>query len=556
MMNRTKIFFAAALILLCAVELFAAGTPAGTVIQSRSRVTFASRTGAYVDTAYSAILTITIAQKGAVNITPSTNAQSTASDSTNADYAVNVINSGNGTDAARLSARSSHGWVTQIFRDANTDGILQPNELTAGPVSQTVSMSADAFTAYIVRVKVPRNESLNGAKDSTTFTARSVFDTTRSNTALYITTVRTTSIDPENPGLTVNTPSPSAGQQVIYTFTLTNNGTVPASNVTISDLFPNGFTFISGSSSIGSVNGTANPVLWTIGTIAPTQSVTVTVTLQVNNGVLPGTILSNQFSVNYTSGSNNYSVSSNAVPVTVTGVLEYGVQIVPFNSSSVKELGDTVAYRFSVRNSGSFKDVIEISTTSSQGLTWKVYRDGNNNGNWDNTDPLLTNTNDSAGVDLDSVAVTDSVRIFSVSTVTNNGADQLKDSLRVTAASSGDHSKSVHTTVVTTMNIPLVTLSKTAFPAGNQPAGSVISYLITYNNAGSVSVNNFAVVDTAPEVTDYIKNSVKVNGTGVQDNSGPVTVSTDQSNRTVVSVSIGTLSAKSSGTVEFKVKIK
>jgi uncharacterized repeat protein (TIGR01451 family) len=168
----------------------------------------------------------------------------------------------------------------------------------------------------------------------------------------------------------------------------------------------------------------------------------------------------------------------------------------------------------------------------------------------------LTNTNDSAGVDLDSVAVTDSVRIFSVSTVTNNGADQLKDSLRVTAASSGDHSKSVHTTVVTTMNIPLVTLSKTAFPAGNQPAGSVISYLITYNNAGSVSVNNFAVVDTAPEVTDYIKNSVKVNGTGVQDNSGPVTVSTDQSNRTVVSVSIGTLSAKSSGTVEFKVKIK
>jgi uncharacterized repeat protein (TIGR01451 family) len=195
-------------------------------------------------------------------------------------------------------------------------------------------MSADAFTAYIVRVKVPRNESLNGAKDSTTFTARSVFDTTRSNTALYMTTVRTTSIDPENPGLTVNTPSPSAGQQVIYTFTLTNNGTVPASNVTISDLFPNGFTFISGSASIGSVNGTSNPVLWTIGTIAPTQSVTVSVTLQVNNGVLPGTILSNQFSVNYTSGSNTYSVRSNAVSVTVTGVLEYGVQIVPFTSSS------------------------------------------------------------------------------------------------------------------------------------------------------------------------------------------------------------------------------
>jgi uncharacterized repeat protein (TIGR01451 family) len=397
---------------------------------------------------------------------------------------------------------------------------------------------------------------LNGVKDTTVLTARSAFDTARTNSGTYVTTVRTTGLDPANPGLSVNNPAPSSGQQITYTYTITNNGTVAANNVSISDLFPAGLSFISGSSTVGSVNGSANPVLWTIGTIAPSQSVTVTVTFQVNTGVLPGTVLSNQFTVNYSAGANNYSVPSNTVPVTVTGTLEYGLQLTPYNTSLIKELGDTAVYRFSVRNTGSFKDVIEVSTVSSQSLTWNFFRDANNNGSLDNSDMPLTNTNDSASVDLDSLAVGDSVRIFARSTIPNKGADQLKDSLRVIASSSGDHSKSAQTTVVTTMNIPLVTLEKTAFPAGNQPAGSVISYLITYSNSGSVSVSDFAVVDTAPEVTDYIKNSVKVNGTTLQDNSGPVSVTTDQSNRTIVTVSIGTLSAKASGTVEFKVKIK
>lgn len=557
MTNRINIIFTALLFIgICSGELFAVGTPAGTVIQSRSRVTFASRTGAYIDTAYSAVLTLTIAQKGAVNITPSSNAFTTLSDSTNVDYAVNIINSGNGTDAAKLTAVSSRGWITQLYRDVNGDGVLQPNEFSAGTITQTPSMSADAFSSIIIRVKVPRNESLNGVKDTSIVSVRSLFDTIGVNTGTYVTTVRTTGIDPANPGLSVNNPSPSAGQQVTYTLTITNNGSVPAQGVTISDLFPNGFTYISGSASVGSVNGSSNPVVWTIGTIAPSQSVTVSVTLQINNGVLPGTILSNHFSVNYTSGNNSYSVLTNSVPVTVTGVLEYGLHIAAFTSAVVKEYGDTVIYRFSVKNTGSFKDVIEISSASSQGLTWKIFRDGDKNGSWGTNDPLLTNTNDSAGVDLDSVAVGDSVRIFALSTIPNKGTDQLKDTLRLIAASSGDHSKSAEASVVTTMNIPLVILNKTVFPAGNHPAGAVISYLLTYSNTGSVAVSNFAVVDTAPEVTEYVKNSVKVNGTGIQDNSGAVSISTDQSNRTVVSVSVGTLSAQSSGTVEFKVKIK
>ncbi len=556
MTNLSKIIFISALLTVSAAELFAAGTPAGTVIQSRSRVTFTSRSGGYIDTAYSAVLTITIAQKGAVNITPASNAFFSASDSSNVDYAVNVVNSGNGSDNAKVSASSSRGWVTQIFSDVNKDGVLSPGELSAGTIGQTVSIAADGQSAIIIRVKIPRSESLNGSKDTTTLTARSLFDSVQTNTGKYITTVRTAGIDPLNPGLQVNNPTPPAGQQVIYTFTITNNGNVSANNITISNQFPNGLTFVSGSTTAGVVNGSANPVLWTIGTLAPSQSVTVTVTFLVNIGVLPGTILTNQFGMNYSTGSNNYSVRSNSLPVTVSGVLEYGVQIVPYTSSAVKDAGDTLAYRFKITNSGVFKEVVELSSSSTRNLPWKLFRDGNNNNIWDLSDPLLKNTNDSAGVDLDSVAVGDSVRVFAMSIVPNLGADQLKDSLRIVATSTGDHAKSGSTVFATLMNAPVVVLNKSVLPAGNQIAGSVISYIIGYSNLGSVAVNNFSIVDTTPNVTRYVQNSVKVNGIAVADNVGGVSLASDQSNNTVVTVSIGTLSAKSSGSIEFKVKIK
>ncbi len=556
MMNQHKIFLALLAVLLAASDAFAAGTPAGTVIQSRSRVTFSSRTGAAVDTAYSAVLTITVGQKSAVNITPATNAFLTSSDSTNVDYPVNIINSGNGTDAAKLTAVSSRGWGTAVYNDANGDGILQPNELSAGSISQTLSMAADAQRSVIIRIFVPRNESLNGAKDTTSLTARSLFDTTRSNTGRYITTVRTTGFDPLTPGLTVNNPTPSAGQQITYSFTLTNNGTVAATGISISDLVPAGLTFVSGSASLGTVNGSSNPVLWTIGTLSPSQSVTVTVTFTVNNGITPGTVIPNRFTVSYSSGTNNYSVQTNLVTVTVTGVLEYGVQIIPYSVSQSKEMGDSLFYRYSVKNTGAFKDVVELSAVSNLNFAWKLYRDANNNGNWDITDPQLSNSNDSSGVDSDSLAVGDSLRIFARTLIPLVSQDQMRDSLRVTAASAGDHAKTSGTVSVTTISAPVVTLQKTTLPAGDQPAGSVISYLITYNNEGSVAVNDFAIVDTTPEVTKYIPNSVKVNGIARSDNTGGVVISSDGSNNTVVTVSIGTLSAKSTGTVEFKVKIK
>ncbi len=546
----------ALMFVLLAGEVFAAGTPAGTIIQSRSRVTFSTRSGAVIDTVYSAALTITVAQKGSFNISPPSNSVTTASDSTSADYPVVITNSGNGTDAARLSVASSRGWTARIFRDLNSDGILQSSEAAAGAITQSPSLIADAQFAAVVRISVPKDVTLNGAKDSATVVVKSLFDSLRTVSGVYVTTVQTAGIDPLNPGVTINNPTPGAGQNVTYTYVLTNSGSVAAANLVIQHT-PNGaVTLVGGTTTIGTFSGSSTPFSWNIGTLAAGQSVTITLTVQINNGISAGTVIPASFGINYSVGNNAYYTVSNTVLLTVSGTPEYGVDIVCTSSALVKEPADTAWYRYSVRNVGSFKDVIELSHTSTRGFAWKFFRDGNNNALPDAGDPELTNTNGAFGADVDSVAIGDSVRIFARVIVPRSFAVGIRDTLAVIASSSGNGQKKDTATVVTTVNEPLVEMTKSVFPVGSQPAGGVVTYTIGFVNIGSVPVTNFSVIDTAPLSTSYVVNSIKVNGIAVADNHPSVSIQNISGNRTMLTVSIGTLAANSSGTVEFSVKIQ
>jgi uncharacterized repeat protein (TIGR01451 family) len=66
------------------------------------------------------------------------------------------------------------------------------------------------------------------------------------------------------------------GSNVTYTMTVTNNGEIPATNVTLTDTRPAGAPLISATASVGTCTGTS-PIICTLGTMNPGATATVTV---------------------------------------------------------------------------------------------------------------------------------------------------------------------------------------------------------------------------------------------------------------------------------------
>ena len=79
----------------------------------------------------------------------------------------------------------------------------------------------------------------------------------------------------------VSNAHPVVGSDVTFTITVSNTGTVAASGTSVADLLPSGLTFVSATSSTGSYNSSTGQ--WSIGSLAPGASVTLTVTALVNS---------------------------------------------------------------------------------------------------------------------------------------------------------------------------------------------------------------------------------------------------------------------------------
>ena len=537
---------------------YAVGTPAGTVIQSRSKVVYTSSSGLRSDTLLSNIVSITVAQVAAINITPSTNAATTTADSVYVSYPLTITNSGNGTDQFTLSSTSSKGWTRSLYFDTNGDGVLDPGEITAGVITQTSTIAADATYKMFVRVFVPHDATLNGQQDTTVVTATSIFDNTKHNSAKGITTVNTANLNTIGSGLSVLPTNPMPGDTVTYSLTFTNTGSISATNVSLTDVINTSqFTYVSATTSQGTFSAASIPATWTVGTVLAGGSVSVSIRLKINPALSFGTVLSNTITATYTVGGNTFTWGSNN-PSAAIGVVR-GVQITPTALSVAAEREDTVLYGMRVKNSGNTEDVLELSYSSTTSLVWKFFRDSSPYGVYNTDDLLLTNTNVTpSSVDVSTVATTDTVRVLALAVAPVTVADQDQDVTTFTVTSAADAAKSQGAIATTTFNTPVITLVRGVTPAGTIPPGEEMLFTITYQNVGHGKAYSVTFTETEPDSMTYTLNSVTINGDGKSDaaDSDGVTVTTAEG-RKVITFTLGLLNASSSaGVIRFRAAIR
>ena len=541
----TRLVVAGMLLIFAARGVYAAGTPAGTVISSRATAIFTSLAGSHVDTVYSSYVTIIVKQVGAVNVLVPSLTRNSA-DGVTLDYPLSVINSGNGTDKFTLGGVSSHSWLVSIYRDINGNGILDAVDSAAGVIAASDSVKADSSFKIVVRVAVPNNEILNGLTDSAIVTASSLFDPTRNGGSHLQTHVQTALINPSS-ALAVDNPAPVPPGPITFTFALTNSGQSAATNLVIVDKLDPRFTYVS--STQGGVNISSDTVRWSIPIVGAGGFPTFSVTLNLQANLTPGTLIPNSMSLVYHDGLLLRSKTSNTVIVGIGNV--YGVSISPDSLSSQREPDDSAKYYLTVRNTGNRKDVIELAAVSSQPLTWTFLKDANNNRVIDPLDIALKNTNGKDGVDVDSVSAGDSVHVFAVAVVPMVAIDQTKDVTVFTATSSASAIRTASAVGTTTTNIPVVNvaLSVSPSPSQPQPPGSVLTYTISYSNGGHADIDtSYTLSARIPDSTSYVLGSVKLGTLALPDSSAV------RNGKLVVKT--GGLKQSSSGTIEFKVKIK
>ena len=109
---------------------------------------------------------------------------------------------------------------------------------------------------------------------------------------------------------TINNTTPLVGSNVIFTITARNNGASNNNNVTVNDLLPSGYTYVSNTTSTGTYNSTTG--VWTIGSLNNGASATLTITATVQSSG----IYTNTATINTSSGISDPNLSNNVASVT------------------------------------------------------------------------------------------------------------------------------------------------------------------------------------------------------------------------------------------------
>lgn len=436
-----------------------------------------------------------------------------------------------------ISGFTPTGTVTYTLYTGNCNGtVLKTSTVSVGNASPTVTGLAAGSYGYLASYSGDSNYLPSGVGTCEPFQVVTPILTA-------VKSADPTPVGPSSAGLV------TIGQTITYTITLTNTGTAPASNVTVTDSIPAGTTPVLGSASSTPTNGsgsvTASGLSWTFSSpigINSSQSVSFEVT--VNSADTNGQTIDN-FAVFTNEGTPNCSAATcdtNTVEHVVATPIIDAAKAEPTPGDGVSVTAGQsapITYTIAVTNAGLLaatnvvvKDVIPAGSTyvpssatpasdatfNGTTLTWTIP-----------TVPAAANTVPGE-VDV-SFQVTVNSADTDGSTITNQATfSNVNTGDCVVAPATGF---CLTNTVSNPVVAPIVDAVKSSTPPDGStvPAGSQVVYTISLTNAGHADATE-TVTDVVPAGTTFVSAS----GGVTPDNTGLITWSG-------VSVPAGTTSA-------------
>lgn len=287
----------------------------------------------------------------------------------------------------------------------------------------------------------------------------------------------------------------SAGDQLTYTITVTNNGPTSAENVVVVDDLPDFMTFVS-STTTGTLTQTGNSsgeIQVDFASIASGASETITLVVAVPATQAATASVTN--SVTVTSDGQETDNSNNTATADVAIDRSAVLTITKTDSPDPVVVGSNLTYTILVTNTGpSTATNVSITDTLPAGLTFVSATESTGTGTAGEAGGVVTAT-------VPTLAVSNAVTVTIVATVdaTFSGA-----SIANTAAAEADEATQVTANSDTTVN-PQVDLSITKSDSADPVnRGDQFTYTLDIANAGPSGATNVEVVDTLPAGVTFV----------------------------------------------------
>ncbi|PEF19976.1 DUF11 domain-containing protein [Bacillus cereus] len=312
------------------------------------------------------------------------------------------------------------------------------------------------------------------------------------------------------------------GDTITYTTILTNNGNTNATNITFTDLIPNGTTFITDSVTINGLTQIGlNPNTGiTIGSIAPNSSISIAfqvtaTSTPVQNPIANSATASYTFITDPNAPIVSRNVTSNTVFTTINTATILSLKQV---DKSFSRIGDTLTYTVALTNNGnsSAQNVIFTDTVPS-GTTFIANTFSINGVPQSEADP-------SNGVNIGIITAGTTVTVSFQVTVTSLPTENPIVNFSSTSyqlVSPPDSETSISNPVSTQIKEAILSMTKNE-SVSFADIGQTAFYTTSITNIGNTDATNIVFTDALPSGLTFVPNTLTVDGV-LQPNANPNT---------------------------------
>lgn len=434
-------------------------------------------------------------------------------------YTIGLLNTGN-VDANQVTFQDATAQgVTYIPDSLQVNGVLQPganpnNVLQLGTLAPqmalTVTFQVTVVTTPLVN-PVP-NSALTTYNYLPSAQSPQPIDIKKSSNIVETYIQATT-----NPVKGANLTSATVGDTMVYGIQWVNTLTMTQDNIVFIDTLPQGVTFVPDSIRVNGVNTPGVTITppdgLSLGSLAPEGIFTVTFKVVIDT-VPVGGKLSNAMVVNYVAAGRPFEEASNTMVTQVN--LATLTNVTKQVDKQVVTIGDVLTYTVKFKNSGNV-DAIDVVLTDTLPLgTSFIPNTVTINGVAQQGAIVMP----PSGLMIGTIPVGQTVIVtyqVDVTSLNNEGLVQNTATLdysyvvnpvthRVLSSDVSTNQVSTQVNAVSIPN-PLKSVDK-----NYATVNDTLTYSIFFNNLGNITAQNVVLVDSVPQGTTFISDSVSING--------------------------------------------